>query len=52
VTLVGGAWIVDRPALRDAILAGAPWGASARKTAIRPAEYPGFEALLERLAPA
>ncbi len=52
VTLVGGTWIVDRPALRDAILAGSPWGASARKTALRPADYPGFEALLDRLPPA
>ncbi len=49
VTLVGGTWAVDRPALREAIRAGAPWGTSARKTAIRPADYPGFEALLDRL---
>ena len=52
VTLVGGTWIVDRPALRDAILAGRPWGASARKTALRPSTYPGVEALLGRIAPA
>ncbi len=52
VTLVGGTWAVDRAALREAILAGAPWGKAARKTAIRPADYPGFDALLERLAPA
>jgi uncharacterized protein (DUF4213/DUF364 family) len=52
VTLVGGTWIVDRTGLRDAILAGTPWGPTARKTAIRPAEYPGFEALLARLPPA
>jgi uncharacterized protein (DUF4213/DUF364 family) len=51
-TLVGGTWIVDRPALREAILAGTPWGASARKTAIRPAGYPGFDALLARIPPA
>jgi uncharacterized protein (DUF4213/DUF364 family) len=50
VTLVGGTWAVDRAALRDAIRAGAPWGKSARKTAIRPADYPGFDALLDRLA--
>ncbi|HET8542554.1 MAG TPA: DUF364 domain-containing protein [Anaeromyxobacter sp.] len=50
VTLAGGTWIVDRPGLRDAIVAGAPWGETARKTAIRPADYPGFEALLGRLA--
>jgi hypothetical protein len=49
VTLVGGTSVVDRPALRDAILAGAPWGKSARKTAIVPSDYPGFDALLERL---
>jgi uncharacterized protein (DUF4213/DUF364 family) len=49
VTLVGGTWIVDRPALLDAIARGTPWGESARKTSIRPAGYPGFDALLERL---
>ncbi len=50
VTLVGGTWIVDRAAFLDAIARGAPWGASARKTALRSAGYPGFDALLERLA--
>ncbi len=49
VTLVGGTWVVDRAGLRDAILAGAPWGGSARKTAIRRESYPGLEALLARL---
>ena len=52
VTLVGGTWAVDRAGLRDAILAGAPWGDTARKTAIRRADYPGFEVLLGRIAPA
>ncbi len=49
VTLVGGTWIVDRPALREAIRSGAAWGSSARKTAIRRDAYPGAESLLARL---
>ncbi len=50
VTLVGGTWIVDRPALLDAIARGTPWGASARKTALRRGAYPGLDALLARIA--
>lgn len=48
VTLVGGTAIVDRPAFLAALAAGAPWGASARKTAIARAAYPGLDALLAR----
>jgi uncharacterized protein (DUF4213/DUF364 family) len=52
VTLVGGTWVVDGAALRDALRSGAPWGRSARKYAIRRDRYPGFEALLTRARPA
>ena len=48
VTLVGGTWVVDGAALRDALRSGAPWGRSARKYAIRRDRYPGFDALLAR----
>jgi uncharacterized protein len=49
VTLVGGTWITDREAFRAALAAGTSWTAAARKFAIRRADYPGFEALLDRL---
>jgi uncharacterized protein (DUF4213/DUF364 family) len=49
VTLVGGTWITDREAFLAALAAGEPWTAAARKTAIRRADYPGFDALLARL---
>jgi hypothetical protein len=49
VTLLGGAWVLEREAFRDALVAGAPWGTSTRKYAIRRADYPGFEALLARV---
>ncbi len=49
VTLVGGTWITDGRAFRAALAAGQPWGAATRKTVIRPADYPGFDALLGRL---
>jgi uncharacterized protein (DUF4213/DUF364 family) len=51
VTLVGGTRVVDGAALGAAIRSGAPWGASARKYAIRRGDYPGFEALLGRCRP-
>jgi hypothetical protein len=49
VTLVGGTWITDGAAFRAALAIGAPWTAAARKAAIRREDYPGFEALLDRL---
>ena len=48
VTLVGGTWITDREAFREALRTGSPWTRAARKVAIRRHDYPGFEALLER----
>jgi uncharacterized protein (DUF4213/DUF364 family) len=49
VTLVGGTWITDREAFCAALAIGASWTAAARKVAIRREDYPGFEALLDRL---
>ena len=48
VTRLGGAWVLDGAALRRALVSGSPWGASTRKFALRPADYPGFEALVAR----
>lgn len=48
-TLLGGTWITDPQAFRAALAAGTPWTAAARKVAIRREDYPGFEALLQRL---
>jgi hypothetical protein len=49
VTVVGGTWITDSEAFRAALATGTPWTAAAHKVAIRRADYPGFEALLDRL---
>ncbi len=49
VTLVGGTRVVDPAAFREALLTGQRWGASARKYVIDRSEYPGFEALLDRI---
>ena len=49
VTLVGGTWITDREAFRAALATGSSWTAAARKTGISRADYPGIEALLDRL---
>lgn len=49
VTLVGGMRVVEPAAFREALHAGAPWGRSARKYAIRRGDYPGFERLLGRV---
>lgn len=45
VTLVGGTAIGDRDAFVRALVAGEPWGALARKYAIRREAYPGLDAL-------
>jgi len=46
VTLLGGSWIVDAQGFKAALNAGEPWGAFARKCAIKRDDYPGFERLL------
>ncbi len=49
VTLMGGTWITDREAFCATLAIGASWSAAARKVVIRREDYPGFEALLDRL---
>lgn len=49
VTLMGGTWITDREAFCTALAVGASWTAAARKFALRREDYPGAQALLERL---
>lgn len=49
VTLLGGTWVTDPQAFRAALLAGEPWSPHARKFALAPSAYPGFEALLQRI---
>lgn len=49
VTLVGGTWITDHEAFRAALTTGESWTAASRKVAIGREDYPGFEALLDRL---
>jgi uncharacterized protein (DUF4213/DUF364 family) len=52
VTLLGGSWIEDGPAFADALRAGEGWSGHARKCAITPADYPGWDALRARLTTA
>lgn len=49
VTLLGGTWISDGEGFRAALATGSPWTAAAHKVAIGRDDYPGCEALLERL---
>jgi uncharacterized protein (DUF4213/DUF364 family) len=48
VTLMGGSWVDDAAAFRQALLAGDRWGRFAPKFALRREDYPGFDALLAR----
>lgn len=49
ITLLGGSWITDAPAYREALRAGAPTRALSRKVSLTPADWPGWQALLGRL---
>ncbi len=49
VTDLGGSWIEDGPAFIETLKAGAKRQDSARKFALRAADYPGLPALLDRL---
>ncbi len=51
VTALAGTWIVDGPALLDAVRTGRPWGAAARKFTLSRGDYPGLAALLDRIGP-
>jgi uncharacterized protein (DUF4213/DUF364 family) len=50
VTVVGGTRIVEPASFLAALRSGERWGPSARKYALRRSDYPGFEALLDRVA--
>jgi uncharacterized protein (DUF4213/DUF364 family) len=49
VTLLGGSWIGDRSGFLQALTQGESWSRHARKVALTPAVYPGWEALVDRL---
>ena len=49
VTLLGGTWITDGEAFRVALASGSSWTAAAHKVAIHREDYPGIDALLDRL---
>ncbi len=51
VTLLGGIWIEEAEAFKQALAAGQPWGRHARKIALTRTNYPGFEALLALARP-
>ncbi|QID17480.1 DUF364 domain-containing protein [Nitrogeniibacter mangrovi] len=50
VTSFGGTWIEDRAAFVDALVTGEGWTRYARKSAITPADYPGWASLKTRLS--
>ena len=52
VSAIGGTWINDVDAFRDAFLAGASWSGAASKCVLDQASYPGLEVLLARTASA
>ena len=49
VTLLGGVWIEQAEAFKQALATGQPWGRHARKFALARDAYPGIEALLGRV---
>jgi uncharacterized protein len=49
VTRLGGSWVTDAAGVIDALETGERWTAHACKFDLGQGEYPGFEALLERL---
>jgi uncharacterized protein (DUF4213/DUF364 family) len=49
ITLLGGTWVHEARGFVEALVRGEPTGAFAVKSALRPADYPGWEALLARL---
>ena len=49
VTRLGGSWVTDAAGVIDALESGERWTAHARKFDLGQGDYPGFEALLERV---
>lgn len=50
ITRLGGSWVTDPARFRDALVAGVPAGDAVRKSALTPADWPGWGALLRRLS--
>ncbi len=50
VTLLGGNWIIDPAAYVEALLSGSSTAKAARKSALTPAQYPGWDTLADRAA--
>lgn len=50
LTRLGGTWVLDGPACVQALRAGCSFGPATRKFALDAADYPGWPALLARLA--
>lgn len=50
ITLLGGTWVREPRGFVDALVRGEETGAFADKSALRPLEYPGWDALLRRAA--
>ena len=50
VTAIGGMWIEDAAAFKQALSTGAPWAEATWKFALGRSDYPGLPALLERAA--
>lgn len=50
VTAVGGVWIDDAEAFRQALVSGEPWGAATWKFVLARGDYPGLDTLRQRAA--
>jgi hypothetical protein len=48
VTLLGGVWIEDTDAFKQALASGERWSRHARKFALPRSHYPGIDAVLAR----
>lgn len=51
VTVLAGTCVEDGPALLEAVRTGRPWGSAARKFTLGWGDYPGLDALLDRIGP-
>ncbi len=50
VTTMGGTWIDEAGGFKRALAEGEPWGRFATKSALRREDYPGLDALCERVS--
>jgi len=51
VTLLGGTWVVEPLAFKQALAAGSPWGSATRKFSLTRDAYPGLPGLLATRGP-